>query len=92
MIDNNIGFVGLGNLGKNLANSILLGGYNLFVHDLIKAKSNNLVNNGAYWCDNIKSLVDQSSIIITCLPNPKSVSLVMESPNGIIENINSKLN
>ena len=89
MIDKNIGFIGLGSLGKNLANSILQGGFKLFIHDLIKKKSKNLVNDGACWCDNIKSLVDQSTIIITCLPNPKAVSLVMESSNGIIENINS---
>ena len=39
MIDKNIGFIGLGNLGKNLANSILIGGYNLFIHDLKKEKA-----------------------------------------------------
>ena len=38
MKDINIGFIGLGNLGKNLANSILLGGYKLFIHDLNKNK------------------------------------------------------
>ena len=86
MIDKNIGFIGLGNLGKNLANSILLGNFNLFVHDLVKQKANNLINNGAHWCDDIKSLVDKTTIIITCLPNPKAVSIVMESSDGLIEN------
>ena len=38
MKDRNIGFIGLGNLGKNLANSILVSGYNLFVYDLEKKK------------------------------------------------------
>ncbi len=89
MKDKNIGFIGLGNLGKNLANSILLGGFNLFVHDLIKNNGKNLIQEGAHWCDNIESLVDQSTIIVTCLPNPKAVSIVMESSNGIIKNINS---
>ena len=89
MLDKNIGFIGLGNLGKNLANSILIADFNLFVHDLVKEKANNLINDGAHWCDSIKSLVDQSTIIVTCLPNPKVVSIVMESSNGIIQNINS---
>ena len=40
MIDNNIGFIGLGNLGKNLANSILQGNFKLFVYDLVKEKAN----------------------------------------------------
>ena len=46
MIDKNIGFIGLGNLGKNLANSIHIGGYNLFIHDLDKEKANYLIENG----------------------------------------------
>ena len=89
MLDKNIGFIGIGNLGKNLANSILIGGFNLFIYDLDKKKANNLIKDGARWCDNIKSLVDQSTIIITCLPNPKAVSQVMESSNGLLDNINS---
>ncbi len=89
MIDKNIGFIGLGNLGKNLANSVQIGGYNLFIHDLDKEKANYLIKNGAHWCENIKTLVDQTTVIITCLPNPKAVSTVMESNNGIINNIKS---
>ena len=38
MKDVNIGFIGLGNLGKNLANSILEAGYNVYINDLIKKK------------------------------------------------------
>ena len=44
----------------------------------------NLIKNGAHWCDNIKSLVDQSTIIITCLPSPKAVSVVIEFSNLLI--------
>ena len=44
MRDKNIGFIGLGNLGRNLANSILLGKYNLNVHDLNKKNANTLNN------------------------------------------------
>ena len=88
MKDKNIGFIGIGNLGKNLANSILIGGYNLFIYDLDKVKANNLIKDGAHWCKDIKTLVKQTTIIITCLPNPKAVSIVMESSNGIVENIN----
>ena len=43
IMDKNIGFIGLGNLGKNLANSILIGGFNLFIHDLEKVKANDLI-------------------------------------------------
>ena len=38
MKDKNIGFIGLGNVGSKLANSLLISGYNLFIHDLEKKK------------------------------------------------------
>lgn len=86
--DINIGFIGLGNVGSKLANSLMQGGYNLFVYDLEKMKANVLTSKGAFWCDNIESLVKKTSVIITCLPSPKSVSTVIEGKNGIIKHIN----
>jgi len=90
MKDINIGFIGLGNLGKNLANSILLGGYKLFIHDLNKKTSTKLLKKGAIWCEDVETIMKNTTIIITCLPNPKAVSQVMESKNGIIKNSNKK--
>ena len=49
-----------------------------------------MIKKGAKWCDTIKSLVDQTTIIINCLPNPKVVALVMESTEGVINCINSR--
>ncbi len=87
--DINIGFIGLGNLGRNLANNILLAKYNLFVYDINKKNTNSLVKKGAIWCKNLKKLVDKSTIIINCLPNPKAVSNVIESNQGLVNYINS---
>ena len=89
MKDINIGFIGLGNLGKNLANSILEAGYNVYINDLIQKNGNTLIKKGAIWCDKIYELVNNSSIIFTCLPNLKAISLVIESKQGIINFINS---
>ena len=38
MSDTNVGFIGLGNVGSKLANSILISEYNLFIYDLEKKK------------------------------------------------------
>ena len=43
MIDKNIGFIGLGNVGSKLANSILLGGYNLFIYDIDFEKRSKII-------------------------------------------------
>lgn len=90
MRDKNIGFIGLGNLGSNLANNILLSGYKLYIFDIDKNKSKKLLRKGAKWCTNLSSLVEKTSIIINCLPSVKAISDVMESKNGVINYLNSK--
>ena len=86
--DNYIGFIGLGNLGSNLANSILISKYNLFVYDKNIQNTKKLILNGAILSKNIKCLLSKCSVIITCLPSPKEVSKVIEGKNGIINFIN----
>ena len=90
MRDKNIGFIGLGNLGKNLANSVLLANYNIFIHDLNKKNAKKLIKKGAVWCEDIKCLTSKSTLIINCLPNTKAISDVFESSNGLLNFINSK--
>ena len=89
MKDNNIGFIGLGNVGSKLAKNILKSNYNLFIYDINKNSAKNLINNGAIWVDSISNLINKSTIIITCLPSPKIVSEVLQKKNGVIDNINS---
>ena len=88
MKDKNIGFIGLGNVGSKLASNLLTSNYNLYIYDLDKSKGSDLVKKGAHWSDNLKSLCLNTSIIITCLPSPKSVSQVIEGCKGIYEFVN----
>jgi len=90
MIDHNIGFIGLGNVGSKLANNILQAGYNLFIYDINKNTSDELFNKGAIWKNSVKDIIDNTSLIITCLPSPQAVTEVVESKSGMIEYINDK--
>ena len=45
----NVGFIGLGNIGSKIANNILKGNFQLFVNDLDRNKSKNLIEKGAKW-------------------------------------------
>ena len=73
----NVGFIGLGNVGSKLARNILKGNFHLFVNDLNKNKSKNLIYEGAKWCATLENLASKSTIIITCLPSPKVVNEVL---------------
>ena len=90
MIDNHIAFIGLGNVGSKLANSILEANYSLHVYDIDKNSSDELVKKGAIWENSIKNLVNNSTLIITCLPSPQAVIDVVEKNSGMIEYIHNK--
>ena len=88
IIDKKIGFIGLGNVGKKLANSILEGNFDLFVHDINKNKALELISKGAKWKNSIKEIAESSSIILTCLPSPKVVKEVISGYNGLVHYVN----
>ena len=77
MNDSYIGFIGLGNVGSKVANNIISNGYKLYVHDLDEKKSQSLVSKGAIFCKSIEELIPEVSVLITCLPSPKSVKEVL---------------
>ena len=77
MNDTTVGFVGLGNVGSKIANNIINNGYKLYIHDLDEIKSQSLVSKGAIFCKSIEELVPKVSVLITCLPSPKSVKEVL---------------
>ena len=54
------------------------GEYNLFIYDIDINTSSELVKKGAIWKNSIKDIVDSTSLIITCLQSPQSVTDVVE--------------
>ena len=74
-----IGFIGIGNVGSNLANNLLKSNNNVFVYDKNKKSYSRLKKLKNKPCKTLDELVDKSNIIITCLPSPKSVNNVIET-------------
>jgi 3-hydroxyisobutyrate dehydrogenase len=79
-----IGFIGLGNVGGKLANSLLRNGFDLTVRDLNDALVQSFVERGAASAASPKEMAEKVDLIITCLPSPTVCSKVMESEDGII--------
>lgn len=79
-----VGFIGLGNVGGKLANSILRNGYDLTVRDLNEGLVQDFVTRGAGRADSPKQLAETCDIIITCLPSPAACSQVMEAEDGVL--------
>ena len=82
-----VGFIGLGNVGGKLANSLLRNKFDLTVIDLDSSLTKDFVTKGASATNSPKELAQKVDIIITCLPSPSVCSEVMESQDGVINGL-----
>jgi 3-hydroxyisobutyrate dehydrogenase len=83
----NVGFVGLGNLGRQLAASLLRGGFSLCVCDLDRSHVATLVAAGAREAASPRAVAQASDCVITCLPSPRAVSEVVSGADGLIQGL-----
>ena len=84
MTDLRIGFIGLGNVGSQLAGNLLRHGVDLTVHDLDPERVAPLVARGARSAASPRELAAQVDVVITCLPAPAISAAVMEGPDGVL--------
>ncbi len=80
-----VGYVGLGNLGFHLAMSLLRAGHKVTVTDLHRELADELIAAGATWADSAAEVAAQSTVVFTCLPSPAVVAAVVCGPLGILE-------
>jgi len=82
-----VGFIGLGNVGGKLAESLIRNKFDLTVRDLDKKLTKKFSDLGAMVAQTPKELAEKVDLIITCLPSPKICSEVMEKKDGVIEGL-----
>ena len=81
-----VGFIGLGIMGKPMALNLIKAGYPVAVLNTNKA-ANVLIEAGATAFDTIKSLAENSDIIITMLPDSPDVEKVVLGEDGVLSGI-----
>jgi 2-hydroxy-3-oxopropionate reductase len=81
----NIGFIGLGIMGKPMAKNLLKAGYSLVVYDIMATPVAELVEAGATAGTSPKDVASKCDLIITMLPNSPHVKTAVTGPNGVIE-------
>lgn len=82
-----IGFIGLGIMGKPMAQHLLNAGYPLTVLDVVKSAQEEVVAAGARAGTSPKSVAEQSDVIITMLPDSPDVEQVILGREGVIEGL-----
>lgn len=79
-----IGYIGLGNIGKYLASSLVREGFEVIVHDLNKDAAAALLEAGASWAESPAETARRADTVITCLPSPEIVAAVLTGENGVL--------
>jgi 3-hydroxyisobutyrate dehydrogenase len=80
----NVGFVGVGRLGRHLAASLLRDGFVLAVHDRDGSAAEPLLAAGARWAGSPAAAANGADAVITCLPSPAAVDAVVAGDNGVL--------
>ena len=80
----NIGFIGLGVMGKPMAKHLLAAGHRLLVHNRSRGAVDELVAAGATAAASPAEVARGSSVIITMLPDTPDVERVVAGENGVL--------
>lgn len=81
-----IGFIGLGVMGRPMANNLVNNGYEVIAYDVVPEFVAEAAKFGAKAAASIKEAVCDSEIVITMLPNGSHVKSVALGEGGLAEN------
>lgn len=81
-----IGFIGVGVMGQSMVRNLMKNGYEVSVYNRTKSKADDVVKEGAIWCDDVKSCAKGKDAVITIVGYPEDVREVYFGDNGILEN------
>ena len=81
-----IGFIGTGVMGKSMIRNLKKAGYELYIYNRTKEKAEELIEEGAVWCDTPGECAKNRDVVITIVGYPKDVEEVYFAEDGILEN------
>jgi 2-hydroxy-3-oxopropionate reductase len=82
-----LGYIGLGLMGKPMAQNLLKAGYPLVVHNRSREVVKALVKEGAQEAFSPREVASRTEVVFTNLPDTPDVELVVLGPEGILEGV-----
>jgi 2-hydroxy-3-oxopropionate reductase len=79
-----IGFIGLGVMGRPMAENLLAAGRDVVVHSRSAAPVDALVKAGAVRADSHTALAAAAAVVMTMLPDDAAVETVLGGPDGVL--------
>jgi len=82
-----IGFIGLGIMGKPMAGHLLKAGHTVYVYDIVPEAVAELQREGAIPCDSSKEVAGKTGIVFLIVPDTPDVEAALFGKNGVAEGI-----
>jgi len=83
----NIGYVGLGTMGGQMANRFLEKGHSVTGYNRTKAKAQWLIDKGMKWADSPRAVAEVTDIVLSMVTNSEALLKIADGPNGIVEGL-----
>jgi 3-hydroxyisobutyrate dehydrogenase-like beta-hydroxyacid dehydrogenase len=83
---NKLGFIGIGYMGRQIAQRLLESGFKLTAYDRNRGKAEELIRYGGTVAQSIAELSSACNIVLSCLPNDEAVLSVHSGPQGTFAN------
>lgn len=87
MTKSTIGFIGLGAMGRPMAQCLAKAGYTLVVYDANSDAAASMVNDSICAVSSPAQVAEQASVIITMLPNSAIVEQVLQGADGVFSTV-----
>lgn len=82
-----VGFIGLGLMGRRIAQRLLTAGYQVIAYDLNRAKVEKLIENGASPATSLSEIGSSADVILSSLPDDEAVSRVYGGTHGLLSQV-----
>ncbi len=79
-----VGFIGLGLMGRGMAIRLRQAGHQLWVHDVRREAAEPLLGMGACWAETPSVVASQCEVVFTSLPRPADVETVAGGDGGLM--------
>jgi len=81
----NVGFIGLGTMGRHMASNLQKGGHKLVVYDVRREAAEPHIKAGATWAASPRAVAEAADVVFTSLPGPVEVEAVaLDEQGGLI--------
>ena len=85
MPSGDIGFVGLGIMGKPMVRNLMKAGFSLTVYDIVGSSIEEVATDGARAASSAKEAAQKTPVVITMVPDSADSEAAILGPNGVLE-------